>query len=399
MTNMKLDDFYLSFSTNEYEELKKSQLCMEQDTVWETDVYSRTITLSHLESPLDALGRAIEQEPGIPIPQEILSDTALCTSLLVNYNGKTMCLRECAIPSLRRTAGDNGEAFNRAKPKNIAIALTAWLEDAREKSQIMTRAGKVSAIMSSRYVPMPISELLETCDELQDSFGTAEFVGGSITHSMTSAKFRYPDSAPTVTKAYNEVLAAAGRSVGTIMPIIEFRSSDTTNDVASLQPILQLGSGHLLPVGEGVRVRHLNPTEKNAQGERITAMEKFRQESKTLFAKMEYDIKTLFSAMLSVRIDHPRNTFVGLCSNAKIPQKWGGQIEEDFAADWPDGTDCTFLDVYEAITQTTVYALKEYAAHSQQILDLEDKIYRIAKNQQKWKAYDYPGTVAWGKTM
>lgn len=390
--SMYEDCYVATFGCNNYAEMKAEQKKLEAESSWEYDVKSMYVT--HLEDPMDAMAKSTT--PGNSIPREILMDTVENTSLILNYNGKEACLRDCAMTSLLTTAGESGNGFNRVSSKNQAVCLTALLTGSRERSQILTRAGKVSAVLSSRYEYMPISQLMDICDGLEQSFGDAEFIGGEVNHSMTVAQYRYPQAAKTATTAYNAALAAAGRTSGEVIPVVEFRSSDTSGESATLLTYLQIRPGHLFPIGEGVKVAHIPPLEFDANGTRLTCMDKFRQESELLFSKLEYDITVIIPKMLDVKIDYPANTFIGLCKYALIPQKWGGLIEEEIRADWPDGSDCTFLDIYEALTQATAHAIKDgLKPHSARILNLEEGISKVARNQNCWKKYDLPGTVAW----
>lgn len=393
--SMYEDCYVATFGCNHYAEMKAEQKKLEAESSWENDVKSMFVT--HLEDPMDAIAKSTA--PSNSIPREILMDTVENTSLILNYNGKEACLRDCAMTSLLTTAGESGNGFNRVSSKNQAVCLTALLTGCRERSSILTRAGKVSAVLSSRYEYMPISELLDICDGLERSFGRAEFIGGEVNHSMTVAQYRYPQAAKTATAAYNAALAAVGRSSGEVIPVVEFRSSDTSGESATLLTYLQIRPGHLFPIGEGVKVAHIPPLEFDGNGNRMTCMNKFRQESEVLFSKLEYDITVIIPKMLDVKIDYPANTFIGLCKYALIPQKWGGLIEEEIRADWPDGSDCTFLDIYEALTQATAYAIKDgLKPHSARILNLEEGISKVARNQNCWKKYDLPGTVAWSNT-
>lgn len=391
------EDIYLaSFGPNTYADMKAEQAKLEKETSWEHDI--KSMFLTPLETPLDAMAKV--SQPTNTIPQDILMDTVENTQLIINYKGKEACLRDCAMSSLLTTAGYSGTGLSRITPQRQAECLTALLTGSRDKSQIMTRAGKVSAILSSRYEYMPISKLLDVCDTLQDSFGTAEFIGGEVNHAMTVAQYRFPQAAQSATAAYNAALATAGRTSGEVVPVVEFRSSDTSGEAATLLPYLQLKPGHLFPIGEGIKVPHIPPLEFDANGNRLTCMDKFKQEADTLFAKLEYDIKVLVPKMLDVEIDYPANTFIGLCKYALIPQKWGGLIEEEVRNDWPDGSGCTFLDIYEALTQATAYAVKDgLKPHSARILNLEEGISKVARNQHCWKKYDLPGTVAWSTSV
>lgn len=389
-----LDEYYESFTSGEYSKLRNAQATLEGYTQWEDEIVSNQIQIQPLADPMTALNKSTD--PANTIPYDVLYDTTLNAGLTIVYEGKEACLRDCAMQSLKNTAGIDGPGFNRVPKEKLAEGITCFLHGSRDKSKIMTRAGKVSAILSQQYQYMPGSKLLNICDSLQDTFGDAQFRGGSICHSMTVAEFEYPDSAPKITAAYNSALINAGKpQTVQITPIIQFRASDTSNAAAMLITYLKLGAAQLLPIGS-VNVPHVAPREFDANGNRISCLDKFQQEADGLFAKMEYDINDLLPKMLATHIDHPGNCFVGLAKYAGIPQKWGGLIEEELRMDWPDGSDCTFLDVYEALTQVTALAVKDgHSPYSTRVLDLEEGISKVARIRASWKKYDLPGTIAW----
>ena len=396
MTSNKLfeDAYYISFSRGEYPDLRKAQQALEDSTIWEENVAPPAITA--MDSPMAA--EAYFNTPGNTIPKEILLDTADNFGLMIAYNNKEACLRNCAYPSLLSTIEIRGLGLLKPEKYQQAIALTALLTGSRNYSSVMSRGGKVCAIVSPKYNHMPIPELLEITDHLDAYLGTPDFVSGCVSHALTVAKFEYPDAAKDVTDTYGKILATHGRSLAPgekLTPVVEFRSSDTTGEAAKLLTYLQISPGHLMPIGEGVRVNHVRPTDCDENGNRMTALEKFRQEAQLLYSRLDYDMKELFPAMLNTPIEYPVNTFIGLCKKAQIPQKWGGPVEEELRADWPDHSGCTFLDVYEYLTSTTKKALEENTPHSERLLDLEEGIARIAHNRALWTKYDLPGTVAW----
>lgn len=391
MPKMYTDGYARSFGKAHYDDLKNEQNRLEDQTEWLST--TNQITFEPLLGPMEAW--AAYSQTGNQQEYELMTDTAENAQLTVSFDGRTFCLRDCAMPSVERTT-DAGGGVMKADKDDQADILTRLMKKARSESKIIIRAGKASAVLSSRYEYMPISSLLEVCDSLENTFGAAEFLGGEISHSMTVAQYRYPQAAASATAAYAAALATAGRPASTVTPVVEFRSSDTSGESATLLTYLQVAPGHLVPVGDGVKVPHLPPHEYHPDGRRLTCMEKFKQEAEVLFAKLEYDIQTLFPKMLSVQIEHPANAFIGLCKYAQIPQKWGGQIEEEVRMDWPDGSDCTFLDLYEAMTQVTALAIKDgFKPHSARVLNLEEGISKVARNTHSWKKYDVPGTVAW----
>lgn len=394
MTNIKNDSYWENFTAGEYPALCDAQQKLEKQTTWTNEV--KKISILPLDTPMDVEVEMLD--PANKISKEVLLDTAENCGLMISFDGQKECLRDCAMPSLMSTVEIRGVGVFRPEKTQQAIALTALLTGCRTHSKVMTRAGKVSAIVSPKYAEMPISQLLSITDDLDAYLGTPEFISGCVTHSLTVAKFRYPDATKDITAAYSKVLAAHGRTLSPgeeLTPIVEFRSSDTSGEAAKLLTYLQLSPGHLMPIGEGVRVNHVTPLEYDDKGQRISAMDKFEQEAQLIYSRLEYDVNNLIPEMLNTEIFYPANTFVGLCKKARIPQKWGGEVEEEIRRDWPDGSSCTFLDVYEYLTSVTKLALDDNAPHSQRLLDLEEDIARIAHNKAIWTKYDLPGTVAW----
>ena len=395
-SEMWKDEYFENFTSGEtaYQELRKAQKALEAESTWIPGV--QDISIDPLDTPMEAEVRSLD--PTNRIPKEVLLDTVDNIGLIAKIDGRPECLRDCAIPSLLSTLDIRGMGVFRPSRPQQAIALTALLTGSRSTSSALLRGGKIAAIVSPKFADMPISELLDITDDLEQYMGTSEFVGGCVSHSTTVAKFKYPACAKGITDAYRTTLAAFGRTLAPgqeIVPVVEFRSSDTSGEAAKLLTYLQLSPGHLMPVGEGVRVNHVNPMDLDSQGNRKTAMQKFMDDSMLLFSKLEYDVKTLLPEMLATPIEYPANTFIGLCKKAQIPQKWGGEVEEGLRNDWPDGSPCTFLDIYEALTSITKKAQEDTSPYSSRLLDLEEAISRIARNKAIWTRFDQPGTVAW----
>ena len=385
------DEFARIYGPGEYNDLKNAQKILDSETSWETEVTDFSVL--PLSTPMDVEVKAATQSCGIS--KEVLLDTCDNAGLMLSYNGSEYCLRSCAMPSLLNTAGISGPGVSRVSKEALAVGLTAFLCGSREKSRVMTRSGKVTAVLSQQYEYMPISSLLDICDELEYTFGEIDFRSGLVSHDLTVAEFTFPDTAETVSKAYQSVLASAGRSTtATFLPMVQFRASDTSGEAAKLLTFLQTGTSRI-PVG-GSKVVHIPPLEHDASGKRLTCMDKFREEANQLFAKLEDEIKDLFPKMLATRIEHPCNTFIKLCKYAGIPRMWGGVVEEDLRASWPDYSGCTFLDIYEALTEVTAVAIKSgQNPTSKRILDLEEGIAKIANNHSVWKRYDLPGLIGW----
>lgn len=383
--NLYYDNYFCAYLPGEYEELKAEQARIESESEW---VPCHTpLVCKASPDPIEALAKISD---GSKTPYEIYCDTHENTGLILEYEGKEVCVRTSAMPSLISTAGFNGPAMSRTPPEKLATVLSIGLETARGTSYILERGGKASAVVSESYERMPISEMLSICDELEDSFGPGDFTAGNISHSLTMAMWKFPTMAQKFTDDFNQRLRQAGRPpVSEMTPVVQFMSSDTSLDAAKLQTFVKASDGTLLPLGI-VAVKH--------DGRQKTdRLEQFKDEVHGLFSRMRTELPSLIGDMLDTPIHHPRNTFVALCLYARIPQKWGGDIEGELADEFPDNcSDCTFLDIYTAMTRTITMAINSgNPLYSRRVLDLEEGIGKVARTPSKWTQYDLPGTVDW----
>ena len=392
--NMTYDNFWQEFQggENELAALKATQKELEDASTWLT---ARDLECEALDTPMDVEIRATD--PLNRIPKDIMDDTTDNSKLILHYDGQQECLRSCAMPSLFGTAGISGPGISRSAKPDLADGLSIFLRACRDKSQLLYRAGKISAVLSDRYCPIPILETLESCNALEHTFGKARFLGGSIGHDLTTARFAFPDAEATFTAAYQQAGAAFGiPSPQSIIPVVEFRASDTSNEATRLMSYLQFDHSRVLfPIGEGVKVIHVQPREYNENGVRMTCQEKFEEEIETLFGKIQDDISTVIPAMASTVIHYPANCVVGLAKYAGIPQKWGGHAEKRARQEF-EGRDCNFLSVFSLLTDCTGYAMDDdYTAESRRMLALQEGLGKISQNRACWRRFDVPGTVAW----
>lgn len=384
------DTFSLYFTSPEYDSLKAAQTTLESQSAWHT---ASELKVLPMDTPMEA---NMFFNSGNNIPLEILIDTVENAGIMLDADGEVACLRACALPSLLATAGISGGGVSRVSKVALATGLTAFLTGARKQSQILTRAGKVAAVVSDHYQQMEISDLLAVVDTLSSQFGKAEFDGGYVSHALTVAQFKYPDAAKDATAAYVKALNTAGRvNSGVWTPVIQFRASDTSNEAAKLIVFLKNGRC-LLPIS-GVSVAHVSPSRIDpTTGLRQTSLDKFAEEADLVFSKMLLQIEEVVPKMLATEIRNPGNAFIGLCKYANIPQKWGGVVEREIRDDYPDGSDCTFLDLYEALTSVTALAIKDgLTVSSKKMLDMEEGISKVANNRASWTRFDLPGTVGW----
>ena len=125
MQNRKIheDLWFQNYDKDEYLELRKAQKELEGETYWVHDI--EKITILPLDNPMDAWNRF--NSSGNSIPHEILTDTVENCGLMVNFDGREECMRDCAMPSLMSTIDVRGAGLYRPEKAEQAVALTALL--------------------------------------------------------------------------------------------------------------------------------------------------------------------------------------------------------------------------------------------------------------------------------
>lgn len=385
----KKDAYEVCFGPNQYDDLLTELTEIEQESHWQEAKFLRVHPL-----PDSAIF------PMTGMDMEVLEDTAQNTNLMLEADGEIHCLRTTAISGLHDLSGLVGPCFQKlgkraAETKEVVAEIfNLGIENyGRGKSNVLHRCGKVSCVASGQYEALPMLELLDIVDRIQDDLGSAQFLHGGVSHAVTTANFRYAAKADEITDLYKLTLGSGNNLVRSLTPLVEFRSSDTKQEAARLIPQFEAETNYggklTIPFGSSVKVVHKRAADRTEQ------MGSFEEEARMIYAKMQNDIRKVVPKMANTVIHHPGNAVIGLCKYAAIPQKWGGKIEEEVREMYEPDT-CSFLDLYIALTQATALARTDgVSVTSLRMLELEDGISKIAKNSSKWTAFDLPGTVKW----
>lgn len=387
--NRKKDAYEVCFGPNQYDDLLIELTEIERESYWREVKFLRVHPLpDNVIFPLSGMD------------MEVLEDTAQNTNLMLEADGEIYCLRTTAISGLHDLSGLVGPCFQKlgkraAYSKQVrADIFNLGIENyGRGKSNVLHRCGKVSCVASGQYEALPMLELLDIVDRIQDDLGSAQFLHGGVSHAVTTANFRYAEKADEITDLYKLTLGSRNNLVRSLTPLVEFRSSDTKQEAARLIPQFEAETNYggklTIPFGSSVKVVHKRTADRTEQ------MGSFEEEAGMIYAKMQNDIRKVVPKMANTVIHHPGNAVIGLCKYAAIPQKWGGKIEEEVREMYEPDT-CSFLDLYIALTQATALARTDgVSVTSLRMLELEDGISKIAKNSSKWTAFDLPGTVKW----
>lgn len=364
-------------------------------------VETKGMELKPFDLPTDVLARL--SEAGNTYPPEVLYDLVEGSGFAIEVDSRWFPLRECAMPSLKSSAEPGNGTFWLPKARQ-ASHMTECLQAHPRRSyhRVLISHGGVAAIVSPKYMEIPIAEALGAVENLDIYFGEPKFIQGYVSHSLTTAIFEYPESTKLATDAYGKLLASAGRTLtGDITPVLEFRSSDTSGEACKLLPYLKW-RGRYMPVGKGVHVRHELSRKVDENGNRLDGLALFEKGIQSIFSIMMEDMEKLVNTLLSIPVNYPGNTFIGLCKFAQIPQKWGGEIEMKVRREFPDNRPgCTMLDLYDTLLEAIQAGVEEAEGrYTVPVLNCMENIGTIPyKAETLVHSLDHAGTTAWSQKI
>jgi len=300
------------------------------------------------------------------LPQEIVHDTAKNTGLVIEGdNLQQMALRSCAISSLQDRARISGAALTKVSKPVLRNILNDCLDVASDKATVRIRVadGKVSAVLSSEYVPLSMPTIFDAAVEyINQRFPSNHFAGGSWSHILTTAEFELSGESELI-RAYTEALEKHGIEHDKVQPGLRISSSDIGVSGVNLMPKLVVGQDRLLlPLGGPVGLEHKGDA----------SMERFMENLDGIFAQYGDRLEKL-SHLLDVEIVFPEGCMKGIMKRLGIPKKYAAPTLEAFVRGFSDGDSCTAHDIYYGLGDL-LFQLQIHNASGEQILRMEESI-------------------------
>ncbi|MCL2620285.1 MAG: hypothetical protein FWD97_05050 [Defluviitaleaceae bacterium] len=317
--------------------------------------------------------------------QEVLFDTRENTGLCIEGKGLAQtALRSCAITSLSARARISGAALGDVSKPVFRNILNECLKVASKKStaKIRMAEGKVSAVLSSSYVPLSMPEIFEMATEYVDQrFPNNHFVGGNWSHSITSAEWELTGEGGLI-KAYKEALTKHGltdsQAHKNIQPGLRLSSSDIGISGVNLMPKLVVGNDRLLlPLGGPMGLEHKGGA----------SMENFRENLEGVFAQYSDQLEKLAS-LLDIAIENPVNCLKEVMKRLGVPKKYATPVLEIFGISFGNGSHCTAHDIYYGLGELMMQ-LQIQKATGEQALRMEETIAKALS--LNFEEYDIPG--------
>ena len=386
---------------------------MEANSVWYDGLVSKELQLIGIPSPIESvitaqqyqldLERTVENAGGFSTKAPDGKDRA--TGLILAYQQVEPKLgivthykniSRASWGTLCETAKLNGSALTRMAPLQLSSCLNSGLDVARGQTLLLVRFDKVMGMHSdsdSGYCIMPISELLNIArHNLEDKFGTVEFVQGRHSNVYTTALWQLPDAQGVIIDKYKDALKNAASHIHPVnfMPAVRFSASDTARSSAVMKPMFLKSNGTAFTFGGDIAVKH----ERKRTG--IYGVDLFEQETSGLFAKFDETVEAI-KKMAETDIYNPVNCFVGIINylnrgNSVIKRQYADAARIEVERSTINYPVMSMHDIYlymsECITAARLDGVKN-------TIKIEEALAKVLT--MNWRDFDVGGTVAWGE--
>lgn len=314
--------------------------------------------------------------------KEVLNDTIKNTCLLLQKERELLPIRSCAVKTILERARINGGALSKVKKPVLANILNECMKVAKGTALLRYCDNKISAIHAGDdcdYAILSMSELFQnTVSFLESNYPGYVFKNARFDHSLTTALWTLPKQ-PELIDVYQAELIKQGKSISDIVPAIRLTTSDVGISGANLYPFIYNGKSGI-PMGNTIKLEHKNGAN----------FKKFGENLNMIYAQYVKAIKGL-AGLLTIEINYPINTMIGVMKRIGIPKKYGMEVIEIFKHQMQEAT-CTAHDIYIGITEA-VYMLQCFGGTPTQVATMEENVARALA--VKWSDYDMPGEEIW----
>lgn len=312
------------------------------------------------------------------------------SQLYVTIGDKVALVDTCAMPSMKAAAGVGGPVFSLLDPsiraRQLNEDLAAMSHGSRRKRDVLLlRYGKLCAVRSQQYAPIPGPELMEIAmRKLPEFVGEMTFTEGHVDHGYISGFWDLAVTGKDVKDKANS-LTTLGHHLadpkGEYHFAVKVSSNDSSMSSAQVTPYLSTDWGYL-PIGDPVKTEHVYT-------EGVDPCTRFEKSLERVFPRFRDALADLIRLEMFT-VEHPENLVVNLCNHVKIPKKYGEAVLERVMATRP----ATGAQLYTCFAAVTEMAQAEGLSPFYQSI-LEDKLANLLR--ANWSKYDTLVPTAWGK--
>lgn len=372
------DDFSISFAQEgEFLDFLKKR---EQETVWrrETANELRFEALKADTERTDSLIDVYREND----KEEVITDTLANTQLVLRADDSMIPVRSCAIKSILERARISGNALSKVERPVFAKILNHCLKVADGQALLKVSDDKLSAVHSGDKGDYAILEMYElfskTADYLNDNFNDVKYIGGFFEHSAVTAIWSLEGNDELI-QVYKELLEMHDAKPIDLKPSLRLTSSDVGLSGANLYPTL-LADGKNIPLGSPLKLEHKHGA----------SISDFEEKLDMVYSQYDLAMGKL-SNLLSITINHPQNTMMGVMKKIGIPKKYAMEVIDRFIT-MNSNNPCSAHDIYYGIADV-IFTLQCSGERGVKITQMEEMVARALN--VRWVDFDFPGNLSW----
>ncbi len=264
-----------------------------------------------------------------------------------------------ALTSLKET-----RARNEVSPTDKAAICNMLTKYTKGKSLLLVGDELVLADLSSDYVRLPFSELLDITEkELGEKFEYVRYVRGNISHESSSAEFLFQDD--DTDSNLMDAFSKIGIDTTDYNAHIKVLTSDVGLSGANIYPFIKSEkNGNQISIGTPIKLEHIGSAD----------MEKFKTNLLSCFASF-MECSEHLERMDHTKISNPADTLYNIGHKVGLPEKLIKEGYEDFDKEYPFS--CKGTDIYIKLFDILDSYISEEEVSDIRQMQLNENITRI----------------------
>lgn len=224
-----------------------------------------------------------------------------------------------ALSSLRDT-----RKMDEVSPTDKATICNLLTKYTRGKSLLLVGDEMVLADLSSDYVVLPFSEILEiTENELKRTFEKVKYIKGKVSHESSLVEFMFQDD--EVDSNLYDAFSEIGLDISNYNAHIAVLTSDVGLSGVNVYPFIRSETnGDIISIGTPVKLEHIGSADT----------EKFRENLLSCFASYR-DVAENLKKMKEIKIHNPADCLYNIGHKIGLSEKKLKETCEEFDSEYP----------------------------------------------------------------
>jgi len=252
------------------------------------DLPANKLRFVSLEKALEKYKTVDDLAKRMGIEPMLVNNTLDNAKMIVVADGSPYLIGKSSWISVSGRIDIYGGGFAELEPDDKANVINARLKQLdNSQVKVIIVSGKVRAIMSKKYSPIPANETFEAAlQAIRNRFADVQYMVGYYDHEIAYVKLLFPELAQQLTEVYG--------IPDTLVPGMLILTSDTGHAGVRIAACWKHPQGSFRQTDSEVYVKHEN----------LNGLGKVLEEMPNLFIKYQ-NAAVKLAAMLNIELQHP----------------------------------------------------------------------------------------------